>query len=124
AGIKDLAHQLTQGPVQVAQAPEEATIQVQNGRGIKGLAGQMSLDLKLAGFKLTDPTDAPTDENPHTLILDYTGRPQIREKLQQYFKRSPEYVRDMTEHKVDAPYGADIVVLIGADYKPPLTSQG
>ncbi len=79
AAIAEIAQEFQQGPMQaIASAPETATIQVQNGKGIKGLAGQISLDLELAGFTVADPADAPPGDHPSTLILDYSGKPEVR----------------------------------------------
>lgn len=118
AAVAQIAKDFQQGPMPASTttAPETATVQVQNGKGIKGLAGQVSLDLELAGFTVADPTDAPTDDNPNTLILDYTGKPEMRAKLAQFFNISPDNVRDMSANKDAAPFGVDIVVLIGQDY--------
>lgn len=116
--VHELARKFEQGPTPAsAQQQETATVQVQNGRGIKGLAGQVSLDLQLAGYKTSEPATA-TGDNPHTMILDYTGRPQIRAKLAQYFRLDPKYVRDESSKKDEAPFGVDIVVLLGKDYEP------
>lgn len=119
--IAELTRKFEQAPGQAVEAstsaPETATIQVQNGKGIKGLAGQITLDLQLAGFKTAEATTAPNgSNNPRTMILDYSGKPQTREKLAKYFKVNPQYVRDETANKANAPFGVDIVVLIGKDY--------
>jgi polyisoprenyl-teichoic acid--peptidoglycan teichoic acid transferase len=124
ASVRELAQQFEQMPGQATATPEEAVVQVQNGKGIKGLAGQISLDLELAGYTLAEPADAPSAENPNTLILDYSGRPQTRERLAEYFNLDPEYVRDETDNQAAAPYGVDIVVRIGQDYEPRLETQG
>ncbi len=121
--VRELAQKFEQAPGQAIGGSEEATIQVQNGKGIKGLAGQISLDLQLAGYKVGDPATAPTQNNPHTMILDYSGKPQTREKLARYFKIDPRYVRDESANKADAPFGVDIVVLVGKDYDPQLETQ-
>jgi hypothetical protein len=118
AAVREMAAQFQAEPGQtaVADAPETATIQVQNGRGIKGLAGQITLDLQLAGYTVAEPADAPTPDNPNTLILDYSGKPETRARLAELFKVSPEFVRDESANKAEAPFGVDIVVRIGADY--------
>ena len=126
ASVKELVATFSQNPNQAATpegpsstVPEVATIQVQNGRGIRGLAGQVSLDLELAGFTVGDAGDAPADqEHPNTLILDYTGKRQTRERLARIFNVSPEYVRDESANGAAAPFGIDIVVRLGADYEP------
>jgi polyisoprenyl-teichoic acid--peptidoglycan teichoic acid transferase len=118
AGVAQVAKEFQQGPLQAsADEPETATIQVQNGKGIKGLAGQISLDLELAGYTVADPADAPTPDNPNTLVLDYTGKPETRAKLGQFFGLDPANVRDMTAEQEQAPFGVDIVVLVGEDYQ-------
>jgi polyisoprenyl-teichoic acid--peptidoglycan teichoic acid transferase len=105
-------------PEATTGAPETATIQVQNGKGIRGLAGQVSLDLELVGFQVAQASDAPTPDNPHSLILDYSGKPETRTRLARVFNISPEYVRDETANGAAAPFGVDIVVLLGEDYTP------
>ena len=122
--VRQLAQEFQSGPALVAEGPEAATIQVQNGRGIKGLARQISLDLELAGYTVAPPADAPTPDNPNTMILDYTGKPETMEKLAQFFGIDPEFVRDESANGAAAPLGVDIVVLVGADYEPPGSTQG
>jgi LCP family protein required for cell wall assembly len=118
SSVHELAQKFEQAPGQATGGSEEATIQVQNGKGIQGLAGQITLDLQLAGYKVGEPATAPTQDNPHTMILDYTGKPQTREKLAKYFKLDPKYVRDVSANPTDAPFGIDIVVLLGKDFEP------
>src|ERR687886_147327 len=121
--VHQLAQKFEQAPGQASGGSEEATIQVQNGKGVQGLAGQVTLDLQLAGYNVGDPATAPTQDNPHTMILDYTGKPQTREKLAKFFKLDPQYVRDESANQADAPYGIDIVVLLGKDFDPSSENQ-
>jgi LCP family protein required for cell wall assembly len=132
ASVRELAQKFEQGPEQAqaaatgtaAAGPETATIQVQNGKGIKGLAGSVTIDLRMAGYTVNDAADAPKGEHPHTLILDYSNKPQTREKLAKFFKVDPQYVKDESANKDNAPFGVDIVVLLGQDYDPAAQAQG
>ena len=122
--VRALAQEFQLGPGETTvSAPETARVQVLNGKGIRGLAGQVTTDLQLAGFTVAEAATAPTAENPHTLILDYTGKPQTRAKLAEFFGVPPEYVRDESENKENAPFEVDIVVLLGDDYTPKLDTQ-
>lgn len=121
AEVQQLAREFQQGPGETASnEPETAKVQVLNGKGVRGLARQVTTDLQAAGFTLAEPATASTSENPDTLILDYTGKPQTRERLARFFGVEPENVRDETANSAEAPFGVDIVVLIGDDYAPQL----
>ena len=116
--------QFEQGADTTAAQPETAKIQVWNGKGVKGLGASVTVDLKLAGMNTADPTDAPTPTNPHTLILDYTGKPATTQRLASMFRIKAQYIKNMTARKGEAPFGVDVVILVGDDYQEPQTTQG
>lgn len=118
--VQRLATQLAHGPSATPSEPETAVIQVQNAKGENGVAGRITLDLQLAKYKTAEATTAPTTE-PYTQIWDYTGKPETRSRLAQMFGIKPEYVLDKTAERADAPFGVDIVLLIGQDYEPDTT---
>lgn len=105
------------GPEVVASEPETAVIQVQNGTNINGLARRATFELTFAKFDTVEPSDAPDSEQ--TLILDYVGKPNTTRRLAELFNLDPARIVDKSAERDKAPFGADIVLLLGADYKPP-----
>ncbi|MDQ5853485.1 MAG: LCP family protein, partial [Chloroflexota bacterium] len=94
-----------------SEAPEQAVVQVRNGAGVTGLAGQVSTVLSDEGFTTVAPeTDEPSSRS---MILDYTGKPRTRKQLQQLLGDLPVEERPAS----DAPPGVDLVVLLGDDYE-------
>jgi LCP family protein required for cell wall assembly len=104
------------------QAPTPAVVQVQNGTLIRGLAGQVTTDLEVRGYKTTRPIDAPENGIPHTLILDYTGKPEVTKRLADLLNIDPQYIKDSATEA--APPSVDVVVRLGEDYQPPTGSTG
>lgn len=119
AAIKSLADDFERGPAAQPSAPPAIAVQVQNGTSTRGVAAQLTLDLQLAGISTVPATDAPTADNPHTLILDYAGQPELRSRLAELLAIAPTYVQDESANPTTAPLGAGIVVLLGDDYTPP-----
>jgi LCP family protein required for cell wall assembly len=103
------------------QAPTPAVVQVQNGTLIRGLAGQVTTDLEVRGYKTTKPTDAPQKGIPHTLILDYTGKQEVTKRLADLLNIDPQYIKDASTE--DGPPSVDVVVRLGDDYQPPTGSS-
>ncbi len=103
------------------QAPSPAVVQVQNGTLIRGLAGQVTTDLEVRGYKTTKPTDAP-EKIPHTLILDYTGKQEVTKRLADLLNIDPKYIKDASTES--GPPSVDVVVRLGEDYQPPTGSSG
>jgi LCP family protein required for cell wall assembly len=99
-------------------APAEAArVLVLNGAEVEGVAGGVSAFLRARGFELADPGDADQPYE-HTLIVDYTGRPQTRQRLVEALGIQPAYV--LAQPGPDAPPempGADLVVIVGRDYQ-------
>jgi LCP family protein required for cell wall assembly len=99
-------------------APAEgATVQVLNGAAVEGVAGNVTEYLRVRGFAMGEP-ETVTSPYPHTMIIDYSGRPETRRALAQTLGIAPQYVLDAPGP--DAPpqgSNVDIVVVLGADYK-------
>ncbi|GAC1357090.1 MAG: LCP family protein [Herpetosiphon sp.] len=123
AYISKMAAQFQKGREAASQTIDVGTVQVQNGKGVKNLAHDVTLELQLGGFKTIDPVDAPKGQHPHTIILDYTGKAGTAQRLASLFHVAPQYIKDMTAKKADAPLGVDIVLLVGDDYRPPSVTE-
>jgi LCP family protein required for cell wall assembly len=110
---------LTPSPAPTSAAPaEDATVQVLNGAAVEGIASRVSAYLASAGFAMADP-ETVTRIYEHTTIIDYSGRPLTREALAKFLGVEARYVQ--AEPGPNAPpqgYNADIVVVVGADYRP------
>lgn len=98
-------------PVAAASpSAEQATVQVQNGAGVAGVARQASEQLQAAGFTLADASNAKQIER--STIIDYGAHAQTREQLLELLGSMPVEERPAE----DAPQGVDVVVLLGSDY--------
>ena len=119
AYVAKIAQQLVVPPGEAVAAP--AVVQVQNGTFIRGLAGQVTTDLDVQGFKTAAATDAPEKGIPNTLILNYTGRTDAVERLAKFLKVDATHIQ--TPEQGTAPPNIDIVVRLGDDYQPPMGAQ-
>ncbi len=108
--IVERAFQPPEAATAPSPSPEQATVQVQNGAGVVGVAAQASEQLSAAGFTMADPNNANTTER--SMIIDYGEHPQTRERLVRVLGDLPVDERPAS----DAPAGVDVVVLLGADY--------
>jgi LCP family protein required for cell wall assembly len=114
----DLAALVTRwqaGP-QAARA-ESGRVQVLNGAQVDGIAGKVSGFLRAQGFALADPGQA-SQIYQHSLIIDYSGRPQTRQRLADALGIDPRYIQ--AKPGPDAPpppYQTDIVLIVGQDYQ-------
>jgi polyisoprenyl-teichoic acid--peptidoglycan teichoic acid transferase len=107
-GIRQITRQALTRPEPVA---EQAVIQVGNGAGVGGLAGQVSAMIGDVGFTTIAPdTLAPTSESK---ILDFAGKPQTRQNLRETLGGMPVEERPA----VEAPPGVDILIVLGEDYQ-------
>lgn len=95
---------------------EAARVQVLNGAAVDGLAGQVSAYLRARGFDLADASTAP-HVYEHTLIIDYTGRPRTRQRLAEMLGIEPRYVQGSPGPDAPPATQADIVVVVGRDYR-------
>jgi len=110
------------GP-QAAPAPSQPAaagtgrVQVLNGAAVDGIAGRVSVYLRGQGFTLADPGQAP-QVFEHTTIVDYTGRPQIRQRLADALGIDPRYVETKPGPDAPAPpFQTDVVLIVGQDYQ-------
>jgi len=91
-------------------SPLQATVQVQNGAGVAGVAAQASEQIQAAGFRVADAANA--DPVDRSTIIDYGVHEQAREQLLALLGSMPVEERPAA----DAPQGVDMVVLLGSDY--------
>ncbi|MCS6841803.1 MAG: LCP family protein [Roseiflexus sp.] len=112
-------------PTLLPSVAEPGTVvQVLNGARIEGIASQVSAFLAKRGFTVADP-ETVTRVYEHTLIIDYTGRPETRRLLAEALGINARYV--LTPAPPDAPppgYNVDIVVIIGRDYRQEWLNDG
>jgi LCP family protein required for cell wall assembly len=108
------------GPPSAAPAANDDAVRIQvlNGAAVAGLAGRVSAFLTDKGFTLADPDQAP-QVYAHTTIIDYTGRPQTRQRLTETLGIDPRYVATVPGPDSPTPVpSVDLVVILGADYRP------
>ncbi|MGQ9548832.1 MAG: LCP family protein [Roseiflexus sp.] len=100
-----------------AVAEPNTVIQVLNGARVEGIAGRVSAFLAGRGFIVADP-ETVTRIYEHTVIIDYSGRPETRRRLAETLGIEARHV--LATAPPDAPppgYDVDIVVVIGRDYR-------
>lgn len=108
---------LLAGP-QAPAAAEEARVQVLNGAEVQGLAGRVSERLAGLGFTVAGPSDAPAPV-ARTRLIDYSGRPEALRRLADALSLSPgDVYATPPADAPPAPAGAEIVLILGADYNP------
>lgn len=92
---------------------ENASVQVENATKQTGLAVQVSNLLKSYGYNVIKTV--PTEYAKHTVIMDYTGgsKPYTIQYLQNRFGVTAQAATP----DPNAPIGADIRVIVGADYQ-------
>ncbi len=97
------------------------TVQVQNGTLQRNLATEVTTDLDVRGFQMARPADAPDDDVPNTLIIDYTGNDATVRELADALGVDERYIR--TQPNEPAPGNVDIVVRLGNDYEPQIDTS-
>jgi LCP family protein required for cell wall assembly len=100
-----------------AVAEPDTVVQVLNGARVEGIAGRVSAFLADRGFIIADPATV-TRIYEHTVIIDYSGRPETRRRLAETLGIEGRYV--LATAPPDAPppgYNVDIAVVIGRDYR-------
>lgn len=109
---------------------ENARIEVQNGSGLAGIAGQVVTSLKAAHYNVADPTNAP-ETYTKTVIYDYTGgkKPYTINYLERRFgvkamKASRPSVSPVTGQTGTTTAAApEIRIILGSDYKTSTTQS-
>lgn len=112
--VRALVGRLLAGPDTTAEA---ARVLVLNGAGVQGLAGRVTSRLAGQGFVMEAAGDAPAPAE-HSLLIDYSGRPQTLQALAEWLGLDAEQVLSAPPPGAPAPAGADIVLVLGADYQP------
>ncbi len=112
--IKLLVARMLAGPTTSEKVP---MVQVLNGAGVQGLATRVTNNLATRGFTMVEADDAPYLYE-HSLVIDYTGSPETRQRLAQVLGIEADYVQaEPGEEAPLAPYNTDIVLVLGQDYQ-------
>ncbi len=99
----------------VPLTPEAATVEVQNGTGIGGLAHSTGEYLRSQGINVVNETNADRFDYAETRIYVYTGKEQTAQAIAQLLGLPPTAVVPVS----NVPSEVDIVVVLGADYHTP-----
>lgn len=113
--IRLLVQRWQTGPDGTLDRP--VTLQVQNGAGVVGLAGDVTTNLAADGYTLVQPSDAPRVYR-QTLVIDYTGNPAVRQQLAADLGiDTAQILIAPTNTAPPAPANADLVLVLGQDYQ-------
>lgn len=100
-----------------AQLDESVRIEVMNGVGLRGLAGDIADHLANRGWTLNDSSDASTIYDT-TVIIDYGNNKATRNQLAAELGIKPKNILLAEDAPELAAYSdTNIVVLLGRDYK-------
>lgn len=91
------------------ESREQATVQVQNGAGVNGIAGRVTQQLANQSFTLEAAVNA--EQIDESVIIDYGAHPVTRARLSEVLGGMP-----VVERAADTSPGVDIVVMLGTDY--------
>ncbi|MCC6192301.1 MAG: LCP family protein, partial [Anaerolineales bacterium] len=97
-------------------AAEAARLQVLNGAGIEGLAGQTQAWLAQQGLNVIDVGTADRADYTNTVIVDYTGKPYTVGWLKRTFGVTTII------SSADPASQYDVKVILGRDWSVPATS--
>jgi len=95
---------------------ENARVAVLNGAGIEGLAGRTEEYLLLQGLNVVEVGNADRMDYATTMVIDYTGNPYTTGYLSTLMDLTQSQILYQT--RVDSD--VDVVVIVGADFSPPL----
>jgi len=95
-------------------AAEAATVDVQNGTDVAGLAQRTAEYLQSQGIQSVTFNNADRLDYTESLIVVYTGKSFTAETIGRMLELPPTAI----VHTPDPEAGTDIVVVLGADYKP------
>lgn len=99
--------------VDPADTEQVTRIIVYNGSGVPGIAGVAAQQLIRAGFRVVDTKNADRFDYEKTQVVVQRGDPQAGERV-----RTVLGAGEVIEAPADQDV-ADVIVLIGKDYKPP-----
>ncbi|MCU0490749.1 MAG: LCP family protein [Chloroflexaceae bacterium] len=108
AGVRALVDEFYTRP---SEASEAATVQVLNGTGRAGLAGQITGELEQAGFRILIASDAPSNDVQRTTVYDRNNKPRTSQRLADMLQ-AERVVGPPPEGVIS---DADIVVIVGSD---------
>lgn len=113
--IERLVARMMRGPA--SEDDTVVAVQVMNGAGIGGLAGQVTRVLASEGINAVTPTDAPR-RYTRTTIIDYSGQVAAREQLADLLGLPQSQIRSAPDD-TDPPAqeGVDLVLVLGDDYQ-------
>ena len=91
------------------------SIQVFNGNGIAGAAGEAEAALEIFGFKIHSLANADSFDFEETAIIYNEGQEEAAQQLKIIFEDAPvyEYDSDWANYKSKA----DLMLILGKDYK-------
>ncbi len=92
------------------QTLEQATVQVLNGVGVEGIAGQVTAGLQQQGFTMASPGNADRIEQSQAIV--YGDYPNTQARLSRVLNGIPVIERALEE----APAGVNILIILGEDY--------
>jgi len=100
-------------PAQV-RAPDSARVRVQvlNGTKVRGLARRATLLLRDRGFDVVE-TGTINDARDTTLVLDVSGHPDWANRVAKLYPPS------RVQARTDSSRYLDVVVVLGASWRPP-----
>lgn len=102
------------GPLDAALL-EAARIEVLNGAGIEGFAGQIAQYLQGLGLNVVEVGNADRLNYDRTVVIDYTGNPYTRRYLLDLANLTESQI--INQFNLDSPI--DITIILGADWKLP-----
>ncbi len=90
---------------------EAAKLEVLNGTGEVGLAESTAAYLSKQGYLIGSYANADRSDYAHTIIIDYSGKPQTVAALAELLKVSEENIRSE-----NLAMGTDVRVILGQDF--------
>jgi hypothetical protein len=116
-----LPRDATPGPASGTIDPNRPTVDIRNGCGQGGLAEEMMMRLRRAGFDVVEYKDADNYNYTHTLVKDRAGNPEAAGQVCAWLQREfgvGETVRDV----VPTP-ASDVLLILGSDLADSLRAR-
>lgn len=114
--VREMAQEMQLDPLLRRLREEGARLEVRNGTWRQGLAGRTAEYLRQNGFQVPYVLQ---DENAgsytHTLLLDLGDHPFTRTQLTEQLGIDEEYIQT----EADYPSDADVVLILGEDFREP-----